>query len=289
VARGLRNTNTPVQVSAPIIEFQASVQFERGLSSLALHPDDPTRLFTFHNDGPGNSIVTEFKRNQTGMATRVKELYREPHSAANHNGGNVAFGADKMLYFAVGDNAQGAGAAGNLNGNHGKLFRIDPNTGMAPAGNFRNKIWSYGLRNPFRMSFDRMTGDLYIGDVGEGTEEVNFQRAGRSGINYGWSGGGQGEGAPLVRYPRQGGFAVIGGFVYRGTKNGCMFGRYFFADRARGPARSVAVDNGTASDQRIHGALTNNGLYSFGEDGAGEIYMLYGDRGNAGRIVRISE
>ncbi len=290
VAKGLRNANMVVELSGPILTVQASTNFERGLSSLALHPDDPSKLYVFHNDGPGNSIVTEFKRNlETGMATRVRELYREAHSAANHNGGALAFGADKMLYFSVGDNAQGAGAAGNLNGDFGKIFRIDPANGMAPSGNHMGLIWSYGLRNPFRMSFDRKTGDLYIGDVGEGTEEVNFQRAGRAGINYGWSGGGAGEGSPLVRYMRQGGFAVIGGYVYRGTKNGCMYGRYFFADRARGPARSIAVDNANMRDERTHAALSNGGIYSFGEDGAGELYMLYGDGGNAGRIARIVE
>jgi hypothetical protein len=83
---------------------------------------------------------------------------------------------------------------------------------------------------------------------------------------------------------------VIGGYVYRGIKNGCMQGRYFFADRARGPARSVAVQNGVDSDQRIHPNLENNGIYSFGEDGAGELYMLYGDGGQfRGSVRRIIE
>jgi glucose/arabinose dehydrogenase len=292
VAKGLRNATTPVTLSAPILRVPANAGGERGLLALALHPDDPARIFVHYNDGPGNSIIEEWKRDsESGNATKVKELYRQGHSASNHNGGGIAFGSDKMLYFTVGDNAQGAGAAGNQAGPYGKVFRMDPDTGMAPMGNHRGLVWSYGLRNPFRMSIDRKTGDMYIGDVGEGTEEVNFGRAGQPGINYGWSGGGTGEGAPIVRYQRQGGFAVIGGYVYRGTKNGCMAGRYFFADRARGPARSVAIQNGSVmgGSERTHNNLPNGGLYSFGEDGAGELYMLYGDGGQSGRIARIVE
>jgi hypothetical protein len=223
------------------------------------------------------------------MATPGRVFYDQPHSRLNHQGGNLAFGADKMLYFAIGDNVQGRDASMDLGTPFGKVFRIDPATGAAAPGNLMGLVWAVGLRNPFRMSFDRRTGDLYIGDVGEGTEEINFQRAGVRGINYGWSGGGTGAGAPMLSYTRQGGFAVIGGYVYRGIKNGCMQGRYFFADRARPSARSVAVQNGVDSDPRIHPNLVNNGIYSFGEDGAGELYMLYGDGGTAGAIRRIVE
>jgi glucose/arabinose dehydrogenase len=292
VAKGLRNATTAVELSAPIRIAQTTTGGERGLLSIALHPDDPAKLYAFYNGmGNNDTVVQEFARNlESGMVTPGKELYRSSHSASNHQGGQVAFGADKMLYFSVGDNAQGGGAAGNLGGPYGKIFRIDPATGMAPPGNRMGLMWSYGLRNPFRMSFDRKTGDLYIGDVGEGTEEVNFQAAGKSGINYGWSGGGAGEGAPIVRYTRQNQFAVIGGYVYRGTKNGCMHGRYFFADRGRGPTRSVVVQNGSVmGGERSHAGLSNAGIYSFGEDGAGEVYMLYGSGGNAGRVARIVE
>jgi hypothetical protein len=153
-------------------------------------------------------------------------------------------------------------------------------------GNHMGLIWAYGLRNPWRMSVDRKTGDLYIGDVGAGTEEVNVARPGRAGINFGWSGGGTGEAAPVVSYPTgPGQNCVIGGFVYRGTKNGCMYGRYFYKDRSRAAAQSFLLQNGQATDQRTHTGLSGGDLYSFGEDGAGEIYMLTGGNGRVARIV----
>jgi hypothetical protein len=291
VAKGLTNAAAPVTLSEPILTVQTTASGERGLLSLALHPTDLTKLYVFFNDSASGSasVVQEFTRNpQTGMATAGKELYRAAHSASNHQGGNLAFGADKMLYVSLGDNAQGAGSAGNLAINYGKIFRLDPATGMAPPGNHMGIIWSYGLRNPWRMSFDRKTGDLYIGDVGQGTEEVNFQAAGKAGINYGWSGGGTGDGAPVYSYPtQQGQNCVIGGYVYRGSKNSCMYGRYFFKDRARAAGQSLVIQAGKAAEQRTHTGLSGANLYSFGEDGAGELYMLFGDVN--GRVARIVE
>jgi len=290
-AKGLATATTPVQLSEPILSVQTTSGGERGLLSLALHPTDLTKLYVFYNDSAAanGSVVQEFTRNtDTGMATPGKVLYKAAHSASNHQGGNLAFGADKMLYFGIGDNAQGAGTAGNLMANYGKIFRLDPATGMAPPGNHMGIIWSYGFRNPWRMSFDRKTGDLYVGDVGQGTEEVNFQAAGKAGINYGWSGGGTGEGAPVYGYPTgQGQNCVIGGFVYRGSKNSCMYGRYFFKDRSRASGQSFVIQDGKATDQRMHTGLSGANLYSFGEDGTGEMYMLFGDVN--GRVARIVE
>ncbi len=289
-AKGLSTTMTAVQLSEPILTVQTTTGGERGLLSLALHPDDPSKLYVFYNDGASSndSVVQEFSRNlETGMATAGKVLYRAAHSASNHQGGNLAFGADKMLYFSIGDNGGGGQPRSTqLNNNFGKVLRIDPATGMAPEGNHMGLIWSYGLRNPWRMSFDRKTGDLYIGDVGAGTEEVNFQPAGRAGTNYGWSGGGQGIGAPVYSYPTgQGQNCVVGGFVYRGSKNGCMFGRYFFKDRSRAAGQSLLVQDGDAAAPRTHTGLAGPDLYSFGEDGTGELYMLFG----GGRVARIVE
>jgi hypothetical protein len=290
VAKGLRNATTPVQLGEPILTVQTTTGGERGLLSLALHPDDATKLYVFYNDGASNndSVVQEFTRNlETGMATAGKVLYRAAHSASNHQGGNLAFGADKMLYFSIGDNGGGGQPRSlQLDNNFGKVLRIDPATGMAAAGNHMALIWSYGLRNPWRLSFDRKTGDLYIGDVGAGTEEVNFQAAGKAGTNYGWSGGGSGAGGPVYSYPTmQGQNCVIGGFVYRGSKNSCMYGRYFFKDRSRAAGQSLVVQNGMAAPPRSHTGLSGPDLYSFGEDGAGELYMLFG----GGRVARIVE
>ena len=130
-AKGLSTATTAVELSEPILTVQTSANSsERGLLSLALHPDDPTRLFVFFNDAEMAfaTVVQEFKRNlETGMATPGKELYRAAHQAGNHQGGNLAFGADKMLYFSIGDNGGGGQARSlQLDNNFGKVFRIDP-------------------------------------------------------------------------------------------------------------------------------------------------------------------
>ena len=297
-AKGLRTATTPVQLSEPILEIATSQNSERGLLSLAIHPDDPSKIYVFYNRmGNNNSVVQEFTRNQeTGKATAGRILYDAAHQAGNHQGGNIAFGPDKMLYIPIGDNggelARGKALSFDLGTNFGKILRMDAATMMPASGNRMGLIWSLGLRNPWRMSFDRKTGDLYIGDVGFRREEVNFHRAGQPGTDFGWSDGGTGAGAPVYSYPNPGGGnCVIGGYVYRGTKNGCMHGRYFFKDRDRPSAQSFVVQNGMMTDLRTHANLTSNDLYSFGEDSAGEVYMLTGGNGmnNSGRVARIVE
>jgi glucose/arabinose dehydrogenase len=288
--RQLRITpgNNMGTLSGPIVNVQTKQDGERGLLSIALHPDDPSRLFAFFIASNNDSVVQEFKRNpEGGMATPVGQpRYRAAHSANNHQGGNIAFGPDKMLYFAIGDNAGevpgGRDRSLDLNTEFGKLLRIDPTTGNAAPGNTRGRIFASGLRNPWRMSFDRRTGDLYIGDVGFQTEEINFLPPNRAGVNFGWSGGGNGMGAAALSYGRA---CVIGGYVYRGTKMPCMQGRYIWKDRLSGPGRSFVIQNGRATNQKNHSGLNGGGLYSFGEDGAGELYMLFEN----GRVARIAE
>lgn len=265
--------------TTPVVTVQTKTDAERGLLSLALHPDDPSRLFAFYIASNNDSVVQEFARTgDTAAPGRIH--YRNAHANGYHQGGSIAFGADKMLYISIGDNQTDGGPviAQQIDSRYGKILRVDPATGMAAAGNPSGFTWSYGLRNPWRIAFDRLTGDLYIADVGEDHEEVNFEPRGASGRNYAW--GGNGTEGEALRYGRS---CIIGGHVYRGKKIACMQGRYLFKDRLSGVGQSFAIAHGRATDARQHAMLSGAGLYSFGEDGDGELYMLFEN----GRVARI--
>jgi glucose/arabinose dehydrogenase len=263
---------------------------ERGALSLALHPafNENGRIFVFFTQP--DSTIEEWKRMTPTSATKVKEHYRYAHSAGNHQGGNLAFGSDGMLYFSLGDNASG-GNASNPASRYGKIMRINPDTSMPADGNLNGYTWAYGLRNPWRISFDRMTGDLYIADVGQNTqEEINFEPKGMGGRNYGWPGAegnlGSGGVRPVHVYDRSVGKSITGGYVYRGKKYPCLSGHYFYGDYDSTSVRSFMVKDGMATDHRTHAGLSGNaggGIYSFGEDGNGELYILRG----GGRVTRI--
>ena len=244
-----------------------------------------------------------------------------PHPTnANHNGGWIGFGPDGYLYISTGDGGSGgdpANNAQNLNVLLGKMLRIDVSTDAFPADPARDyaiptdnpfattagadEIWAYGLRNPWRPSFDRVTGDLYIADVGQGAwEELNYQAAGVGGVNYGWV---VKEGThvfdptrpgnppptspgltdPLVEYPHAsdgtGGFSVTGGYVYRGQSPG-MQGVYLYADFVTNEVWSFrvvdgkAVDAANRTDQIVAVGGSLDQIVSFGEDGHGNLYVV---------------
>ncbi len=218
---------------------------------------------------------------------------------ANHNGGGLAFGSDGLLYSGDGG---GSGDPSN-NGQStatllGKLLRIDPDAPATPApGNpFGNAVYQYGLRNPWRFSFDRATGDLYIADVGQDRwEEVDFAAAAQggrpppAGTNWGWdvmeglhcfSGAGAcATGTPpVLEYTHDEGFSITGGFVYRGIAlpDLAATGTYFYADFGSGFVRTFRMANGAATAQqdvtsRFPGA---GNISSFGEDACGELYVV---------------
>jgi glucose/arabinose dehydrogenase len=229
---------------------------------------------------------------------------------ANHNGGQIAFGPDGMLYIGLGDGG-GAGDPGqhgqNPNTLLGALLRIDVD-GAAPYrvpadnpyvnGGGRPEIWAIGLRNPWRFSFDRQRNLLYIADVGQNRrEEVNVQPAGAPGLNYGWN---RMEGTqcyppgsscsttglvlPVVEYANPAeGCSVTGGYVYRGARVPGLRGHYLYADYCRGWVRSFRYtgDGGVADQRQLATGLGN--ITSFGEDGAGELYVLTA----GGRVFRV--
>lgn len=318
---------------------------ERGLLGLAFAPDYALsrRFYVNFTNTSGDTVVARFRRSADPVVADAGSRFdlrwdgagspaiiAQPF--ANHNGGHLVFGPDGFLYIGLGD-----GGSGNDPDHRaqtpsellGKMLRVDVNVpdshpigyqvpsnnpfiGSGPAGT-RPEIWSFGLRNPWRYSFDDParggTGALIIGDVGQGAwEEVDYEPAGRGGRNYGWR---NREGAhsnvtsrppaylpltdPIHEYDRNSGQSITGGFVYRGQALGAAFrGRYFFADFVQGRVWSIALSiiaggEAQASDLRDHTAdLTVSGqvgnVSSFGIDTDGELYLVgY----STGRILKI--
>ena len=232
------------------------------------------------------------------------------HAATNHNGGQLEFGPDGDLYIGVGDGGN-EGDPHNYGQNTrvllGKLLRIAPRPGggyTIPRGNpfaagsgRRPEIWAYGLRNPWRFSFDRATGELIIGDVGQNTEEeVDFARRGHgAGANYGWSvfegdlrykqGSAPGAIKPaLVARHRDGYCAIIGGYVVRDPALPNLYGRYLFGDNCRAQINSVLLSAGRARENHATG-LSVSSLSAFGQDDAGHIYAV----SLAGPVYRLAQ
>lgn len=292
---------------------------ERGLLGLAFDPDFKTnrRLFVFYTRNGGDIVVSRFRTNAARtdvVESTASPLLRIEHSAAsNHNGGGMAFGPNGYLYIAVGDGG-GSGDPGNdaqeKSGNFlGKILRI--NTDGTGAGTFdrysvprsnpfygsipgRAEVWAYGLRNPWRISFDRGTGKLFIADVGQSRrEEVNREAPGiKGGRNYGWSvmeGSAcyrpsrcplAGDTLPIVEYGHAGGnCSITGGHVYRGPSQTALVGQYVFADFCSGRIWTVPHDSRTKTLR----ADTNLSITSFGEAEDGELYAVTID----GKLVRI--
>jgi len=314
---------------------------ERGLLGMALAPDFPTsgRFFVNFTNTNGDTVVARFRRMSAGSAdpgTRFDLKWGSERSPVivqpfvNHNGGNLAFGPDGYLYIGMGDGGSGDDPQNNAQTPStllGKMLRIDvavaeghPNGYVVPADNpfvssalpgVRPEIWSFGLRNPWRFSFDPVSlggsGALLIGDVGQGSrEEIDYEPPSRGGRNYGWR---LREGAqpnpnqlthtppaafqplidPVHDYGRSQGASVTGGFVYRGRALGEAFrGRYFFADYVSGRVWSAGLaigSNGEATavgltehTTELGGAQLGN-ISAFGIDQSGELYIVSHSRG----------
>jgi glucose/arabinose dehydrogenase len=292
---------------------------ERGLLGLAFDPNYNAngRFYVDYTDTNGVITIARFVVSSTNPNVADPNsqviLISIPHPTfANHNGGMLAFGPDGCLYAAVGDGGSSgdpSNNAQNLRSRLGKLLRIDPTTpGTACTSGTVNPfvlsggdqlVWSYGLRNPWRFSFDG--ADLYIGDVGqEAREEINVSQgpnAGR-GLNYGWR---LMEGSacfnpsvncnngtltlPILEYPHDNGAcSVTGGYVYRGTAIPVIQGTYFYADFCAGFVRSFRFNNGSALEQTEWPLLASSSITSFGQDGLGELYILTRG-GTVSRIV----
>jgi len=296
---------------------------EQGLLGLAFDPDYATNGFLYVNVTRASDGATEIRRYQVSKTNpdradpaseRLILQYAQPF--ANHNGGWLGFGPDGLLYIAAGDGGSGNDPDNNAQNPNvllGKILRIDvrhPSGGRAygiPAGNpFATgggapEVWDYGLRNPWRCSFDRATGDLWIGDVGQSTrEEVDLHPAGEAGgKNFGWrvfegairtpgisdSAPGNAVG-PVHDYQHDVGQAIIGGYVCRFPLRNVR-GLYIFGDAISGRIWTFRPRNGRATRLRDRSAQVTRqhgipGLSSFGEDGAGRIYAV----SLSGRIYR---
>jgi glucose/arabinose dehydrogenase len=260
---------------------------EQGLLSVAFHPDyaDNHLFYVDYTDVNGDTRVVEFRAGG-GSPVRKRELLFVDQPYANHNGGQLAFGPDGRLYVGMGDGGSGGdpeNRAQNLGERLGKLLSLD----VDDAGSDW-RIEGYGLRNPWRFSFDRETGDLWIGDVGQGDwEEIDHTSRESSGLeNYGWDAF---EGRhryedkkpnprgrlvmPVAEYSHDHGCSVTGGFVYRGQRIPAAEGRYFYGDFCSGNVWSLAFANGQASGLTRH-RLHVDALSSFGEDASGELYLV---------------
>jgi glucose/arabinose dehydrogenase len=279
----------------PFLDIASEVSSggERGLLSMAFHPEYESNglFYVNYTDLNGDTRVVEHRTPRGGGEPgATRELLYVPQPYANHNGGQLAFGPDGLLYVGMGDGGSSGdpeNRAQDLSGRLGKLLRLDVD---APRTEW--EMVGYGLRNPWRFSFDRVTGDLWIGDVGQGeVEEVDFVSARHLGrrFNFGWD---VFEGSvpyedkqltpggilvsPITEYTHDFGCSITGGYVYRGkTARRQAWGRYFHGDYCSGRIWSVARWKGQVS-RRGH-PFRVPGLTSFGQDANGELYLLSTD------------
>ena len=276
---------------------------EQGLLGLAFHPGFArNRLFYVDYTGrDGNDYVVEYRATKDGTATvpgSARQIFFARDPGPEHNGGQLAFGPDRKLWVALGDGEccdDPQNRAQNMAEPFGKIWRIDVATRTT-------EIAFYGLRNPWRFSFDRTTGDLYIADVGASLwEEVDFVARASLGElqNFGWDAweatavkeAKQPNPAgrlvfPVYAYDHQASrCSITGGFVYRGSAVPAARGRYFFGDYCTGSIWSLRMVDGKATDVRRE-ATTIRGLSTFGEDARGELYAASVNTGRVYRLVR---
>jgi len=309
------------QVSGtPFLDISSRISSggERGLLGLAFHPQyaENGRFYVNYTDTSGNTHIAEFRASSSpDVADPASErtLLVVDQPFANHNGGGLAFGRDGMLYAGLGDGGSGGDPLGNgqrLGTHLGKMLRFDvERADHIPADNpflstpgAEPEIWARGLRNPWRFSFDSATGDLYIGDVGQGDfEEVDIGFPARhGGENYGWnvmegthcyqssSCNRNGLTLPVLDYGHGDGCSVTGGVVYHGCRMPGYAGTYFYGDFCSHFVKSFRFQGGQVTDGRDWSNSLGSGLSSissFGTDGDGEIYVVDINAGAVHKIV----
>jgi glucose/arabinose dehydrogenase len=307
----------------PIVDISARVASggERGMLSIAFDPGFATDgyVYAYFTETTGDIAVERFTFPVAGNpsspsgveATAVRVLTIPHRTFANHNGGQLQFGLDGMLYLGTGDGGGGGdplGSGQNLDSLLGKILRVDVRTlpYRIPSDNpfvgqpgRRPEIWAYGVRNPWRFAFDGPTQSLYIADVGQGSrEEVNVTAADASGLNYGWntwegtmcypSGNAcsaAGITMPVLDYDHGNGCSITGGYVYRGAALPEIVGRYFYSDFCNGWLRSFLVLNGVATERLDWHVTPIGSIQSFGLDSQGELHALTSN-GDVYKLVR---
>jgi len=304
------------RLATPFLDIRDRVRMdgEQGLFSIAFHPDYATngRFFVSYTGLDGDSrlerwAVSGDPDRADPASDRLLLEISQPRS--NHNGGQIAFGPDRMLYASFGDGGGGGDPFGNgqdpgtllgtilrLDVDAADPFAIPPDNPFVGIGGFRDEIWAWGLRNPWRFSFDLTEEVIYVADVGQSDfEEVNAAPASAAGLNYGWNtmeaahcfGAATcnmaGLTLPVVEYDHDDGCSVVGGFVYRGAALADLAGHYFYSDFCTGFLRSFRLEGGVATEERQWDVGDLGRSLSFGEDAAGELYVLSLN----GRIYRL--
>jgi len=288
---------------------------ERGLLGLAFHPNYRQNglFFVNYTNRQGNTVIARYRANGNrteAASAQILLTIEQPY--ANHNGGMIAFGPDGMLYIGMGDGGSGGdpiNAGQRLDTLLGKILRIDVNRSEGnqayaiPTDNpilagRRSEIWSYGWRNPWRFSFDRQTGDMWIADVGQNAvEEVHFQPASsKGGENYGWrimegdrcfspreNCNREGLVLPVLTYTHDQGRSITGGYRYRGSAMPAFRGAYFYADYVSGRIWAATSQGNRWQSREI--LRTDLNISSFGEDAAGELYVI----DHRGTIYRMAQ
>jgi hypothetical protein len=259
---------------------------ERGLLSIAFSPSYKSNglFYVFYTEkASGNLKVAEFQRSAANPlvanATPRRTFLSIPHGPEYHNGGQLQFGPDGMLYVATGDGHDSSNAP-DTGSQLGKILRLNPATGGAASGNpFGNMVWAYGLRNPWRFSFDRGTGDIAIADVGDSAwEEIDWGAAPNRarGVNFGWpdsEGFGSVGTDPIVAHPHNDGWcAIVGGYVVRDPGLPTLRGRYLYGDNCKTSLYTTTPRTGAGDEDPVPG-ITLPALTSFGEDTCGHVYV----------------
>ena len=300
------------KLRTPFLDIAGQVQTggESGLLSMAFHPGFARnrRFFVYYVDNSGALCVDGYRASQsnpnlTEPGSR-RRIIRQPHPRFNHKGGQLQFGRDGKLYFGFGDGGGGGDPDENAQNTGrllGKLLRVEPRAGGGydiPRDNpfvgrrgSRPEVFAYGLRNPYRFSFDRRTGALSIGDVGQDeVEEIDFLRASprarrpRGGVNFGWdvfegrrryeSGSAPGHVPPAVqRTHSQGSCSITGGYVIRDRSLGSLYGAYVYGDLCDPRLRVARLRAGRARGDRALGPRLPQ-VVSFGEDGRGRVHVI---------------
>jgi glucose/arabinose dehydrogenase len=314
-------------ISTPFLDINDRVintGNERGLLGLAFHPDYATNGYFFVNyiNNSGNTVISRFTTNSSNPAIGdpnselIILTYNQPFT--NHNGGDLAFGNDGYLYISSGDGGSGGDPQNNSQNTNnllGKILRIDIDN-STPTQNYsipsnnpffgvtssRGEIWAYGLRNPWKFSFDSSNGDMWIADVGQNeNEEINKASATEAGLNYGWrcyegNSPFNTSGCPNVNdftFPvaeyshfNSGNFkcSITGGYIYRGSQYPNFNGLYFFADYCSGEIGTLEY-NSTSDVWNMTFEQFSGNWTAFGEDVNGEIYIADIQSGNIYKLI----
>jgi glucose/arabinose dehydrogenase len=289
--------------STPFLDIRSLVVSggEQGLLSVAFDPhyEQNHRFYVDYTDRNGDTRVVQYRSDGTkAIPASAKQLLFVKDFASNHNGGQLQFGPNGFLYWGNGDGGGGGDPEHNgqsLARPFAKIMRLN-----VDAAKPRWTLVAYGLRNPWRFSFDRTTGDLYIGDVGQGAwEEIDYLKRGTGTVaNFGWN---RYEGnhvydsstrllahgryhRPVAEYSHSEGCSVTGGYVYRGAKIPAVAGRYFYGDYCSGTIWSLKIANGKATSVRVE-PFKVDGLSSFAQGSDGELYLMSVNSGSFYRLA----